>query len=87
MFVILIFLQHYHNRFEHLWRSYSDQIALDPILSKVLTFLCPLNELYTVLSQLPPVVGTSFLIQVILKEDKKFKEKLEQKQVNPKHIN
>ena len=50
--------------FETLWMNFEGIIELDPILMKILVYMCPQNELVHILQHAPPILGISYLINI-----------------------
>lgn len=57
-------------RFVNFWATFADEMKLDPVLMKVLLFICPEDQLTDVLSRVPPLLGISFVMYLFSK--KKF---------------
>lgn len=49
-------------------------MKLDPVLMKVVLYLCPEDQLHTIITKAPPFLVTSYLIHIYRDRDKEIKE-------------
>ena len=60
--------------FENVWSIYEDLMKLDPILMKVILYLCPKDQLDSIVLRVHPFFVLSFVIHVY-KDNKNINER------------
>uniref|UniRef100_A0A1X7VJE0 Uncharacterized protein n=1 Tax=Amphimedon queenslandica TaxID=400682 RepID=A0A1X7VJE0_AMPQE len=66
------YLQEKDSRFKDIYLSLEDLMKFDPVLMKVVLYLCPEDQLHTIIPLAPPFLITSYLIHIY--KDKGIKE-------------
>lgn len=78
--------KYYECSYEKVWLKLKHFMELDPVFMKVLIFLCPLNELYSIIPHVPPIVAASFLKNIICEHKDTDKSKLFPKEIEVSYI-
>ena len=62
------------HRFQDAWQYMKDLREFDPVLTKVMLYMCPTKELHLVLKEPDPILSTSYLAFLYKGREKTFKE-------------
>ena len=64
----------YIHRFQEAWQYMKDLRGFDPVLTKVMLYMCPTKELPLVLKEPDPILSTSYLVFLYKGRERALKE-------------